>query len=102
MERKQISIVFPYEEIIKAITEGVLNEIKKHLIEKPTHPAQFITRAATAALLNISLVSLNSYSKRSILKSYRIGNRVLYKKSEVEEAVTLVKSVKFRKGEIGI
>lgn len=102
MDRKQISIIFPYEEIIRAITEGVLNEIKKNLIEKPTPSTQFLSRKETASLLGISLVSLNSYSKRSILKSYRIGNRVLYKKSEVEESVTLVRSVKFRKGEIGL
>jgi excisionase family DNA binding protein len=53
----------------------------------PIKEAQFISRKETAILLHISLPTLNDLTKDGILKSYRIGTRVLYKPEEVSEAV---------------
>jgi len=49
---------------------------------------KYLTRKETAKLLHISLPTLNEWTKEGILKSYRIGSRILYKPEEVLETVT--------------
>ena len=46
-----------------------------------------LTRDATAQMLSISLVTLWSWSKKDIIPSHRIGNHVLYKKSDIMAAL---------------
>lgn len=48
----------------------------------------FLTVRETAALLNVSAVTLRKYSKSRLIPYYKIGGKILYKKSEVIEAVT--------------
>ncbi len=94
----------PFEIIDRrlSIIENLLIELKQHNLKKEfpeTHATKFLNRRETASLLGISLGSLNSYTKSSILKAYRIGNRVLYKEKEIlEESVSQIKSFKYRKG----
>jgi excisionase family DNA binding protein len=54
-----------------------------------------LTRKEAAELLKISLVTLNDWSKRGLVKSYIIGGRVLYKRKEVEASLGEVKTVKY-------
>ena len=54
-------------------------------IEKTNEP--YLSRKEVAKMLKISLPTLNEWSKQGILQSYKKGNRVLYKTSEIEEAV---------------
>ena len=39
-----------------------------------------LNHAEVASMLKISLPTLNEWSKRGIIQSYRIGSRVLYKR----------------------
>ena len=48
---------------------------------------EFIKREEACELLSINLSSLWKHTKSGKLKSYGIGNRVLYKRFEVLEAV---------------
>lgn len=48
---------------------------------------EYIKREEACELLSINLSSLWKHTKSGKLKSYGIGNRVLYKRSEVLEAV---------------
>lgn len=48
---------------------------------------EFITRVEVCELLSFNKSSLWKHTKSGKLKSYGIGNRVLYKRSEVLEAV---------------
>ena len=58
----------------------------------------YLTRFEVAELLTISLATLNNYSKSGTLQAYRIGNRVLYKADEIDQAIQSVKNLKYRKG----
>lgn len=49
---------------------------------------QLYTREETAKYLRISLPTLNIWSKTGTLKSYRLGNRVYYKRSDIEQALS--------------
>jgi len=57
-----------------------------HKIQE-TSPNDFITRNEAYKILSINKTSLWKHTKSGKLKSYGIGNRVLYKRSEVIQAV---------------
>ena len=48
---------------------------------------QYLTKNEVAKLLKVSLGTVNNYSKKGYLQPYGIGRRVLFKKSEVENAL---------------
>lgn len=56
----------------------------------------FITRKEAADLLHISLTTLDTYTKQGLLVRYKVGHRVLYKKSEITASLGVIKSVKFK------
>lgn len=75
--------------------------IDKKLEErKPTQSKQsiYLGRSEVCKLLKITLPTLNEWSKHGRLKSYKIGNRVLYKQEEIEDSLHQVNSLKFKKG----
>jgi excisionase family DNA binding protein len=57
----------------------------------------FLSRAEVSNLLKISLPTLHDWTKQGWLQSYKIGNRVLYKLQEVEEALKKVSINKHKK-----
>lgn len=78
---------------LNGITVEQLAEALKplFLLQTPNEPQQpendFITRAEICKMLSITKVTLWKHTKSGKLKSYGIGNRVMYKRSEVLEAV---------------
>jgi excisionase family DNA binding protein len=66
--------------------------IEKHFKDfiSPAPQEKYLTRKETAALLNVSLPTLNEYTKRNLITGYRFGVRVLYKQSEIEAALTKI------------
>lgn len=49
--------------------------------------SKYLTRIEAAKLLQISLPTLNDYTKRGIISSYKIGSNVRYKPSDLEQAL---------------
>lgn len=61
---------------------------------------EYITSKEAAKRLNISLPTLHSYSKAGIIPKYYLGNRVLYKASEIELAPQKVPSFHLKRREL--
>lgn len=78
---------------LNGITIEQLAETLKNLMLNPTQSKQqhsggdFLTREEVCELLKINKTTLWKHSKSGRLKSYGIGNRVLYKSSEIMQAV---------------
>lgn len=85
----------PLEELMTAIQDAVKTEIEKLNLNKPETPTEYITRKDTAGILGISLPTLNDWSKRGVIPSYRIASRVRYKRAEVMNSLTKVHSLKY-------
>lgn len=49
---------------------------------------EFLTRKQTAELLQISLPTLHEYTKKSLITSFRLGNKIRYKESDIKAALT--------------
>ena len=74
---------------IEKLTEAILEFIKPHLVREVVEVKQnddYLTRKEAATELNITLPTLGQYTKKGLLTSYKIGARVLYKKSEIKSA----------------
>ncbi len=82
-------------QVKKTVSETLLSETQV----KPEKSAKqnYLTRSEVAERLNISLPTLNEYTKRGIVPAYRIGARVLYKESEIENSLNQIVSTKFKK-----
>tara|TARA_R110000868_G_scaffold32459_1_gene118062 strand:+ start:556 stop:843 length:288 start_codon:yes stop_codon:yes gene_type:complete len=68
-----------------SVLENELNILKENF--QPKEPFELLTREETAEYLKVSLSTLWHWSKKGILPTYGIGNRVYYKRSEVESSI---------------
>jgi len=85
----------PSEQLKFEISEEVYKKIVplfQHL-NKPEH-TELMTRKQVAKFFDISLPTLLDWTNTGKIIGYRIGGRVLYKKSELEQALTQIKAVK--------
>lgn len=71
------------EEVLEINLERFKNNAKEDLLT-------LLTRENTAKLLCVSLPTLHDWTKNGIVKAYRIGNRVLYKLEDVNDALTAI------------
>lgn len=75
--------IYNGEELFKELAE-LRNELKEFSQNfKPNEKEELLTREQTCLLLKISLPTLWQWSRNEKLKSYRLGNRVYYKRSEI-------------------
>ena len=57
---------------------------------QPKRQEEYITRQELAKLLQVSLVTIHHWSKQGIIKPYRLGKLIRFKRSEVEEALITI------------
>jgi len=82
------------------------NSIRKIVIEtmreampvskEPVRP-ELLTRRQAKDELHVSYPTLNRYNKEGILKAQKIGGRVLYLWSDVEQALSLGDNIKHQR-----
>jgi excisionase family DNA binding protein len=83
------------KKVLREVLEEKSNDFTKPVISEDQ---KYLSRKEVAKLLKISLTTLNDWSKQGIVQAYRIGNRVLYKKKEIEDSVSKVQSFKYKRG----
>lgn len=69
--------------------QNQINELKLHY--EPKQPTEYLTRKEVAQLLKTSLVTIHTWCKTGKLNSYGIGNRVYFRRSEIESAIMRLK-----------
>lgn len=91
MQQIQLFQVTP-EQLQNAIVNGVkthLDDLKKNF--QPKEPTTYLSRQETADLLKVDLSTLWNWQKKGILIPKGIGNRVLYDRKEVDNAIVQLK-----------
>ena len=76
------------EQLQEAILQGVkkqLEELKKEY--QPREPEEYLSRAEVAKLLKVDISTIHNWGKAGKLKRHGLGNRVYFKRSEVEQAI---------------
>lgn len=99
MDTIQISniSVEEFKEIIKNSFEQI--RIETPILNSNDNKEKYATRKEVAKALHISLPTLNELTKSGILIGYRIQGRVLYKWIEVDQALTRIESIKYKRGQ---
>lgn len=72
-------------EQITSLFEGLqsqLDDLKTNL--QPKQPAEYLTRAEVAEMLKCNISTLHNWVKSGKLIPYGIGNRVYFKRSDIE------------------
>lgn len=90
---KRITQVDHYsdDELIDALLNGVdkkLKEFEKNF--QPKEPTSWLTKKEVSKILSISIVTVDDWSKKGILSPFRIGNRIRFKRSDIEQALTKI------------
>ncbi|WMI66718.1 helix-turn-helix domain-containing protein [Aestuariibaculum sp. YM273] len=73
------------QEVIEINLKRIDNGVKQEMLT-------LLTRQDTAKALCISLPTLNQWTKEGVIKAHRIGNRVLYRLEDINDALTEVKT----------
>ncbi len=73
------------QSIIKNAVGEVLQNSQPQ--QKENDEDSYLTRQQVAKYLHLSLTTLDTYTREGLLTSYKIGHRVLYKKSEINSSL---------------
>lgn len=58
---------------------------------------KYLSREEVCTILKISMPTLNTYSKKGIIKGSKIGNRILYLEADIKKAIKDAASYKYRR-----
>jgi len=58
------------------------------MLQKLPKPTDYLTRNDVAEIFKVSLVTVSDWTAKGLLKSYKLVNRVYYKRGEIEQALT--------------
>jgi hypothetical protein len=87
------------QELITELTAAILSGMTSMLKEsrdEDLNAKTWLTSKETESILKISSVTRWNWSNDGILKSYKIGNRLRYRKDEVMRALIRLESKKTR------
>lgn len=65
--------------------EKVLQELKHEVCGTPVPEGEYLTIKEVSAYLKICRTSIWQYSKMGILKPYKIGNRTLFARADIDD-----------------
>lgn len=57
---------------------------------KTSKNKELMTRKETANMLSVSLTTLRTWTVQRIIKSYKLGGRIYYKRNEILESMIIV------------
>ena len=76
-------------DLTNLIKEGIKSELSefKNSINPESLESPHLTRRATADFFGISLNCVNDWTRKGILKAYKVGQRTYYKRSELMQVM---------------
>lgn len=83
------------------LKESILSEVRTELQNitlnfQPKKQPEYLTRKEVAKILKVSLVTVSDWNKKGVLKPYRLGNLIRYKREELEKALIAINTKKLQ------
>jgi len=76
------------ERFKQEILTGVASQLKEFSRNfKPKDPEIWIGRKEASEILGVTYPTLLDWNKKGIITPYKVGNRVRYKRSEIEQVI---------------
>jgi len=66
-------------------------------VSSQSDSVQYLTRQNVASILRLSLPTVDKYTRLGLIPAQRIGNRILYSKEDIHNALEKIASSKFRR-----
>lgn len=78
------------DSLIQKLENSLIPKLTEKLSEKfqPKEPTEYLTRSEVCKLLKIDLSTLHRWRKEKTIPSYGYGNRVYFKRSEIDEIMS--------------
>ncbi|UCA59037.1 helix-turn-helix domain-containing protein [Chryseobacterium rhizoplanae] len=76
-------------DLVTEIKNALIPELREQLSKdfQPKKPTEYLTRSEVCELLQIDLSTLHRWRKDGTLTAYGVGNRVYFKRSEIDEYI---------------
>ncbi|MBI1342130.1 MAG: helix-turn-helix domain-containing protein [Terrimonas sp.] len=86
----------PLSELTTAISQTIKSEFEKQAAgnSPAKEQVEFLTRKEAAKILGVSLPTLLEWTKKGLITGYRISSRVRYKRTEIENSLQQIQSLK--------
>jgi hypothetical protein len=81
-----------FETLIDTRLSKILKEELSKITGNQKPEKTIYTRQETAAFLDISLPTLNEYTKQGFITACRLGHKVRYRLVDIEQALTRIKT----------
>lgn len=77
------------KELVEELKESLIPELRNQLSKEfqPKELLDYLTRNEVCELLHIDLSTLHRWRKNGTLVAYGLGNRIYFKRSEIEELI---------------
>jgi hypothetical protein len=91
----------PFDEICERLT-SIENRLIDMSLPKEDFDLKYLSREEVCTILKISMPTLNTYTKKGMIKGRKIGTRMLYLESDIKSALQDATSIKYKRlrGEI--
>jgi excisionase family DNA binding protein len=90
-----IFISIPIEELIERLSSSLKDVLELDPPDALTNEqSDWLTRKQAAKYLSVSFPTLSEWTKQGLIKGHRISTRVRYRKSELNQCFTEIKSAK--------
>ncbi|MDC8099634.1 helix-turn-helix domain-containing protein [Chryseobacterium rhizosphaerae] len=78
------------DDLIQEIKREIIPDLKEQLKQEfqPKEPTIYLTRQEVCDMLHIDLSSLHRWRKDGTLIAYGLGNRVYFKRNEIDELIS--------------
>lgn len=77
------------DEMKESILKGIQSQFDQFKADfQPKEPTEYLTRNEVAQLLKVDLSTIHNWTKKGKIKAYGIGNRVYYKRHEINQNIT--------------
>jgi len=86
------------EELKSMIDDSVVAAFLKLKNQEEPKTDKLLSRQEAAIFIDVSLPTLNEYTKSGKVKGYRLGGKIKYKQSELLEAMNAIEPLKYRRG----
>ncbi len=77
------------QELVSQLRSSLLIELKKEFT--PKQPTEYLTRAAVSELFSVDQSTVDNWARSKKLIRHCIGNRVYFKRSEIEQSLITIK-----------
>jgi len=81
-------VAIPMDELLQLIENMIVNALERFIPKAPsTENDELLNINEVCELLHVSKVTIHKWKKKKLIKSYRIGRKIYFKRDEVLNSV---------------